>query len=55
MLKLSIEELSALDIVLNTMSVKELLDNAVVSLKSSELPEDLQKVDICKAVLNSLR
>lgn len=55
MLKLSIEELNALNVVLTTMSVKELLDNAIVTLKTSELPEDLVKVDICKAVLNSLR
>lgn len=55
MLKLSLEELSALNIVLTTISVEELIRNAMENLADSEKPTETVKAELCCTVLKSLR
>jgi hypothetical protein len=55
MLKLSMEEFSALNIVLNIIPLTELLDNAMKGFQESEETSDLAKADLCKSILKSLR
>ena len=55
MLKLSLEELSALNVVLTTISVEELIRNAMVNLADSEKPTETVKAELCCTVLKSLR
>jgi hypothetical protein len=55
MLKLSMEEFSALNIVLNIIPLIELLDNAMKGFQESDEASDLAKADLCKSILKSLR
>ena len=55
MLKLSLEELSALNVVLNAISVEELIRNAMENLADSDTPTEIVKAELCCAVLKSLR
>lgn len=55
MLKLTMEEFSALNIVLNAMTFPELLQNTIKGLKTSEDISDLSKADLCNSILKSLR
>ena len=55
MLKLLLEELSALNVVLNTISVEELIRNAMENLTDSDTPTEIVKAELCCAVLKSLR
>lgn len=55
MLKLSLEELSALNVVLTTISVEELIRNAMENLADSEKPTETVKAELCCTVLKSLK
>ena len=55
MLKLSFEELSALNVVLNAISVDELIRNAMENLADSDTPTEIVKAELCCTVLKSLR
>ena len=55
MLKLSLEELSALNVVLNTISVEELIRNTMENLADSDIPTEIVKAELCSTVLKSLR
>lgn len=55
MLKLSLEELSALNVVLTAISVEELIRNAMENLADSEKPTETVKAELCCIVLKSLR
>lgn len=55
MLKLSLEELSALNVVLTIISVEELIRNAMENLADSEKPTETVKAELCCTVLKSLR
>lgn len=55
MLKLSLEELSALNVVLTAISVEELIRNAMENLADSEKPTETVKAELCCTVLKSLR
>ncbi len=55
MLKLTMEEFSALNIVLNTITLNDLLENAIKGFKTSEEISDLSKADLCQSILKSLR
>lgn len=55
MFQLSMEEFSALNIVLNNIQLNELLENAMKGFQESEETSDLAKADLCKSILKSLR
>lgn len=55
MLKLSLEELSALNILFNVMTVEELLRNAMQNLADSQASTDMAKAELCSIVLKSLK
>lgn len=55
MLKLSVEELSALNLVLNFVSVEELLTSAMNGFSDSEDTREQEKSDLCWKVLKTLR
>ena len=55
MLKLSLEELSALDVILNAISVDQLIRNAMENLADSDTPTEIVKAELCSTVLKSLR
>ena len=58
MLKVSMEELNALNFVLQFMSVEELLDNAMrglVDTKEEPTQQEKEKSDLCWKILKTLR
>ena len=55
MLKLSLEELSELNVVLNAISVGEHIRNAMETLDDSGTPTEIAKAGSCNTVLKSLR
>lgn len=55
MVKMSLQEISALNTVLTVVSVDELLANAMKNLADSENAEDVRKADFISIILKSLR